>query len=142
MAMDSAQIRHKNFERLFAEFIDQHAHLPQRGMLKLFAERLELSDRYLSHIKCRRKNIGHNVARTIEAKMKLPHGWLDREHDRLNPPNTEKEKLFVEMALALFRSQEDVARELMFELLRERLQGPPQAGKRSISRSINRSIGK
>lgn len=134
MAMDSAQIRHKNFQRLFAEFIDQHSHLPQRGMLKLFAERLELSDRYLSHIKCRRKNIGNNVARNIEERLKLPHGWLDREHDRVTPPNNEKERLFVEMALALFRTQEDVAREMMFDLLRERLQGPAQAGKQAIRR--------
>lgn len=134
MAMDSARIRHKNFQKLFAEFIDQHPHLPQRGMLKLFAERLELSDRYLSHIKCQRKNIGNNVARGIEERLKLPHGWLDREHDRFNPPNNEKEKLFVEMALALFRTQEDDARELMLNLLRERLQAPPQAGNRHIKK--------
>lgn len=134
MAMDSAQIRHKNFQKLFAEFIDQHAHLPQRGMLKLFAERLDLSDRYLSHIKCQRKNIGNNVARGIEDRLKLPHGWLDREHDRFNPPNNEKEKLFVEMALALFRTQEDAAREMMLDLLRERLQAPPQAGNKPVKK--------
>lgn len=134
MAMDSARIRHKNFQKLFAEFIDQHPHLPQRGMLKLFAERLELSGRYLSHIKCQRKNIGNNVARGIEERLKLPHGWLDREHDRFNPPNNEKEKLFVEMALALFRTQEDDAREMMLNLLRERLQAPPQAGNRHIKK--------
>lgn len=124
MAMDSAQIRHKNFQKLFADFIDQHPHLPQRGMLKLFAQRLDLSDRYLSHIKCKRKNIGNNVARGIEERLNLPHGWLDREHDRFNPPNNEKEKLFVEMALALFRTQEEDARELMLDLLRERLRAP------------------
>ena len=127
MAMDSAQIRHKNFQKLFAEFIDQHHHLPQHGMLKLFAARLGLSDRYLSHIKCRRKNIGNNVARAIENRLHLPHGWLDREHDRFNPPNSEKEKLFVEMALALFRTQEDETRELLLNLLRERLQAPARA---------------
>lgn len=128
MAMDSAQIRHKNFQKLFAEFISQHPGLPQRGMLKLFAERLHLSDRYLSHIKCRRKNIGSNVARGIEERLQLPRGWLDREHDRFAPPDNEKEKLFVEMALTLFRTQEDEAREMMLTLLRERLQAPARAG--------------
>lgn len=132
MAMDSAQIRHKNFQRLFAEFIDQHSHLPQRGMLKLFAERLDLSERYLSHIKCRRKNIGSNMARNIEERLKLPHGWLDREHERIIQPGNEKEKLFVEMALTLFRTQEDAAREMLFDLLRERLQGPAQAGRNTV----------
>jgi hypothetical protein len=126
--MDSTQIRHKNFQKLFAEFADQHSHLPQRGMLKLFAERLNLSDRYLSHIKCQRKNIGSNIARAIEEQLRLPRGWLDREHDRLNPPSNEKEKLFVEMALALFRTQEEEAREMLLDLLRERLQATVQAG--------------
>lgn len=128
--MDSAQIRFKNFQKLFNDFVDQHAHLPQRGMLKLFAERLGFSDRYLSHIKCNRKNIGHNVARTIEERLRLPHGWMDREHhtpvQTASPspaalPLDEKERLFIETALMLFRSQPVEARELMIELLRARL---------------------
>jgi hypothetical protein len=122
MSMDSAQIRHKNFQKLFNDFINEHSGLPQRGMLKLFADRLNLSDRYLSHIKCNRKNIGNNVARMIEERLKLPHGWMDREHDKLNMPIDEKEKLFVETALSLFRAQPDEAREMMIDLLRQRLQ--------------------
>jgi hypothetical protein len=121
MAMDSRQIRHKNFKKLFDDFVDCHPHEPRRGMLKLFAERLGLSDRYLSHIKCNRKNIGNHVARTIEQSLKLPHGWMDREHDALTLPTDAKEKLFIETALSLFRSQPHEARELMLELLREKL---------------------
>jgi len=122
MAMSSTQIRHKNFKKLFEDFIDQHPELPQRGMLKLFAQRLNLSDRYLSHLKCNRKNIGNNVARGIEEQLRLPHGWMDREHDTLRLPSDEKEKLFVEMAITLFRAQPSEARELMIDLLRQRLQ--------------------
>ncbi|SNS86357.1 hypothetical protein SAMN06265795_10815 [Noviherbaspirillum humi] len=123
--MDSTQIRHKNFQKLFDDFINQNAGLPQRGMLKLFAQRLNLSDRYLSHIKCNRKNIGNAVARAIEAQLQLPRGWMDREHDTLNMmPADEKEKLFVETALTLFRAQPTDARELMLDLLRQRLQAP------------------
>lgn len=122
MVMDSAQIRHKNFKKLFADFINQHPNLPQRGMLKLFAQRLNLSDRYLSHIKCNRKNIGNSVARTIEEQLKLPRGWMDREHDTLNLPIDDKEKLFVETALTLFRSQPNETRDMMLDLLRQRLQ--------------------
>jgi hypothetical protein len=127
MALDSAQIRHKNFQKLFNDFVAQHSHLPQRGMLKLFAERLDLSDRYLSHIKCNRKNIGNNVARAIEDRLKLPHGWMDREHDSLHLPVDEKERLFVETALTLFRAQPNEARELMLEQLRQRLQSASPA---------------
>lgn len=129
--MNSAQIRHKNFQKLFSQFIKQHADLPQRGMLKLFAQRLNLSERYLSHIKCNRKNIGNNVARAIEEQLKLPHGWMDREHDTFTMPADDKERLFVETALTLFRAQPEAAREMMIDLLRQRLDasswqaGPP-----------------
>jgi hypothetical protein len=44
--MDTAQIRHNNFMLLYRRFLNENSHLPQRGMLKLFAERLALSDRY------------------------------------------------------------------------------------------------
>lgn len=127
MAMDNRQIRHKNFKKLFDDFVDCHPHEPRRGMLKLFAERLGLSDRYLSHIKCNRKNIGNNVARTIEQRLKLPHGWMDREHDSFNMPTDDREKLFVETALSLFRAQPHETRDLMLELLREKLQVLNQA---------------
>jgi hypothetical protein len=122
--MNSSQIRHKNFNSLFHDFIARHPDLPRRGMLKMFAQHLELSDRYLSHIKCQRKNIGHRLARAIEHRLGLPHGWLDREHDgaRMPLPVDKREKLFIETALLLFRSQPEQARELMLQLLRQRLQ--------------------
>jgi len=126
--MSSTEIRHKNFIKLFDDFIKQHPELPRRGMLKLFAQRLGLSDRYLSHIKCNRKNIGSNVARGIEVSLHLPHGWMDREHrgERHDQARTaftdEKEKLFIETALTLFRSQPNKAREMMIDLFRQQLQ--------------------
>lgn len=124
MAMSSTQIRHKNFKKLFDDFVGQHPDLPQRGMLKLFAQRLNLSDRYLSHIKCNRKNIGNQIARAIEEQLNLPHGWMDREHDTFRMPTSDTEKLFVETALTLFRSQPNEARELMIDMLRQRLNNP------------------
>jgi len=124
MAMNSAQIRHSNFIKLFNDFIDRHPDAPQRGMLKAFAEHLQLSDRYLSHIKCGRKNIGNNVARAIEERLKLPHGWMDREHDAFKLPTDDREKLFLETALSLFRAQPIEARDLMLNLLRQRLHEP------------------
>jgi hypothetical protein len=121
MAMDSAQIRHANFMRLFSDFINDHPHAPRRGMLKLFAQKLELSERYLSHIKCQRKNIGHQVARTIEKKLNLPHGWMDQEHTVHSAPADDHEKLFIETALTLFRSRPQEAREIMMTMLRQHL---------------------
>jgi len=122
--MNSSQIRHKNFQTLFENFIARHPNQPRRGMLKRFAQQLGLSDRYLSHIKCQRKNIGNNVARAIEAALSLPQGWMDWEHDAPKPPADDREKLFIETALILFRTQPDHARELMLNLLRQQLLAP------------------
>ena len=122
--MNSSQIRHKNFRTLFNDYIARHPDQPQRGMLKQFAQQLGLSDRYLSHIKCERKNIGNSVARAIETALNLPHGWMDREHDRPAPPADDRERLFLDTALTLFRAQPDYARELMLDLLRQQLAAP------------------
>ena len=111
MALDSAQIRYGNFMKLFNDFINKHPDDPRHGMLKAFAQRLDLSERYLSHIKCNRKNIGANLARTIENRLHLPHGWMDREHDLHIMPINDKEKLFLATALAFFRTQPTEARE-------------------------------
>jgi hypothetical protein len=122
--MNSSQIRHKNFHTLFEDFITRHPNQPRRGMLKQFAQHLNLSERYLSHIKCQRKNIGNSVARVIEGALGLPQGWMDREHDAPRTPVDDREKLFIETALILFRAQPDHARELMLNLLRQQLLTP------------------
>jgi hypothetical protein len=121
--MNSSQIRHKNFNKLFDDYIACHPNQPRRGMLKQFAQHLKLSERYLSHIKCQRKNIGNSIARTVEAALGLPHGWMDREHDAPQMQVNDQEKLFIETALILFRAQPDHARELMLDLLRQQLLG-------------------
>jgi hypothetical protein len=62
------------------------------------------------------------VARAIEERLKLPHGWMDREHDAFNNMAIDdNEKLFVETALTLFRAQPNEAREMMIDLFRQRL---------------------
>jgi hypothetical protein len=126
--MDSKEIRHANFIALFNQFKRENAHLPDRGMLKLFAQKLELSDRFLSHVKCRRKVIGDQVARHIEDKLQLRHGWLDQQHENVSPAE-EAEKVFLDTALTLYRAMPDEAQKLMMELLKSRL--PPKPPKKS-----------
>lgn len=121
MPLDSAQIRHKNFMKLFEDFIGKHPNESRRGMLKAFAQRLDLSERYLSHIKCNRKNIGANLARTIEDRLRLPHGWMDQEHPLFAMPVNDKEKLFVATALTLFRAQPNEARKTLMHLFEQQL---------------------
>lgn len=120
----TSQIRQGNFELLYRQFRDQHSELPNRGMLKLFAEKLEMSDRYLSHVKCNRKNIGANVARQIEQRLKLPQGWMDNLHTddggALAVTN-ELERNFIETMLAIYRSSPDEARAMMLDAVKRRL---------------------
>ena len=125
--MDSAQIRHRNFMMLYKQFRESHSDLPERGMLKLFSERIGLSDRYLSHLKCNRKNIGNNVARTIEDALGLARGWMDREHaDAAAPAESvsDAEKMFLEMARMLYRSEPEEASQALMNLLQKKLQAP------------------
>jgi hypothetical protein len=124
MPIDNAHIRHQNFMVLYQRFKDVNSHLPERGMLKMFADHIGFSDRYLSHIKCNRKNIGNNVARNIEASLGLVHGWMDREHARAKTQDEdgdEGEKLFLETAKTLYRCDPEAARHAIMNLLRARL---------------------
>ncbi len=93
-------------------------------MLKLFSERVGLSDRYLSHIKCNRKNIGNNVARTIEESLGLAHGWMDREHtqvEHLSNDGDDAEKMFMETARLLYRTEPEIMRRVVMDLLQKKL---------------------
>ena len=118
--MDASKTRHENFMELFRRFREKNAELPDRGMLKLFGEHLELSDRYLSHIKCGRKDIGHATARTVELKCGVPPGWLDQVHTDLEPRSL-TERAFFETAAALFRASSVQAQAVMLDLLKKRL---------------------
>ena len=118
--MDSTEQRHANFMVLYKEFREARAELPDRGMLKLFAEHIGTSDRYLSHIKCNRKQIGSATARQIEEAMGKPHGWMDQKHGDLDP-RTIHERAFMETALALFRDKPAEAQAIMTTMLKDRL---------------------
>lgn len=118
--MNSTQIRFTNFLALFKEFRDANPELPDRGMLKLFAEKLELSDRYLSHVKNGRKPIGSNTARHIEAKTGKPSGWMDVPHQG-NVAINENEQWFMDSAMLLYRQNPDWARQWVLEALQHHM---------------------
>ncbi|MFM0518035.1 hypothetical protein PQR08_11445 [Caballeronia jiangsuensis] len=94
--MDVTEIRYQNFLRLFEQVKDetrrQDPDAPEKGMLKLFGERVGVREAYMSHINTRYKGIGPGSARKIEQAFKLSHGWLDRQHDSPAPANQERVK--------------------------------------------------
>lgn len=114
--MDAHAFRSQNFTTLFRQFCDANTHLPQRGLLKLFAERLELSPKYVSHLKVGRKEIGAATARHIEARCGKPHGWMDLPHDA-EAMNAD-ERMIVEQMLSLYRASPDTVKLLMAQAVR------------------------
>lgn len=116
--MDSSHFRADNFARLFREFREANAHLPDRGMLKLFAEKVDVSDRYLSHVRCGRRVLGNATCRQIEHKLGKPHGWMDLPHGEQDPRDKD-EQILMEQVLMLYRNSPDILKRLISEAIKE-----------------------
>lgn len=121
---DIKRIRYQNYRSLFDEFKQQtwrrYPDQPEKGMLKLFSEKVGLSPRFLSHINNDRKAIGHGTARRIERGMKVPHGWLDQDHER-NRAASIDEQQFLEGALSVYRASPVQAQAEMIRWLTEKI---------------------
>ncbi len=116
--MDVSHFRQENFARLFREFREAHSHLPDRGMFKLFAEKVEVSDRYLSHVRNGRRELGNATVRQIEARLGKPHGWMDLPHTDDEPRDAD-ERTLVEQIINLYRHSPDVVKRLIAEAIKE-----------------------
>ena len=125
--MEAAEIRNQNFQHLFAQFKMEHADLPERGMLKLFAEHLDMSSAYLSHLKTARKPIGTTTARNIEEKLKLPRGYMDTIQTSRPMSASAEEKAFIQSCLTMYRQNPLKAQSVILNeinaLLREKSLG-------------------
>lgn len=115
--MDATQNRQTNFLALFKAFRDERPDEPNRGMLKKFAEKVDISDRYLSHVKCGRKQIGAAVARQLEAKCGKPHGWLDQPHDDGTPDNGD-ERVVIEQILTIYRHNPGTVKRIIADAIK------------------------
>jgi hypothetical protein len=84
--MDINQIRFANYKYLFEQFKEMTRRddpgAPEKGMMKLFGERVGVREAYMSHINTGYKNIGPKTARQFEEALKLPSGWMDQQHDK------------------------------------------------------------
>lgn len=121
--MDATQNRQTNFLALFRAFRDQHPDEPTRGMLKKFSEKVEISDRYLSHVKCGRKQLGAALARQMETKCGKPHGWLDQVHDDGTPEDGD-ERVLIEQILALYRNNPGTVKRIIADSIKTILSDP------------------
>ncbi len=132
--MDAAQNRLDNFAKLLNDFREANMHLPNRGMLKLFAEKVEVSDKYLSHVQCGRRSMGSATARQIEARCGKPQGWMDAHHSDMDPQNGE-ERYLVEQVLTLYRHSPETVKKLILNAIKNLLDKPEKMmdpGRKSI----------
>lgn len=74
--MDVKQTRDRNFNTLLKLYKNN----------RVFADTVGLASGHVSQIKTRVRNVGDEVARRIEQKLRLPHGWMDQSHDTEDPP--------------------------------------------------------
>jgi hypothetical protein len=121
--MDITEIRYRNFKHPFEQFKEvvrrDDPGAPEKGMLKLFGERVGVREAYMSHINTKYKGIGRTTARKIEQAFKLSEGWMDREHEKKEraeqaqpahvaaeptpEPTDADELVFLETAIELYR---------------------------------------
>ena len=129
--MDASQNRLNNFLALFEAFKVANAHLPERGMHKLFCEMVDVSPEYLSHVRNGRRSMGIATARQIEKRCGKPHGWMDAHHGELDPRNPEE--LFIqEQIVMLYRHSPEAVQQLIQQAVDEIL-GPAPGPARSQS---------
>lgn len=111
------KVRLRNFMFLFKQFSEDRKRKwpdePDRGMLKRFAEHLELNPIYLSNVKTGSKKIGVKTARQIEARMNQKPGWLDTDHSHTVPKMDEDEAAFVNSVVSAYRQCPEESRALM-----------------------------
>ena len=121
--MDVSEIRMKNYKRLLKEFEESpdQAGLLRHGLIKRFATKGGLSDRYLSHINNNRKQIGPKLARKMEEGFGLPFGWLDNDHDVALQSTSDTEKELIATVMSLYRESPEDVQQMLMRYMREKI---------------------
>lgn len=134
--MDIVQIRFRNFRDLLEQFKEttrkDDPAAPEKGMLKLFGDRVGVREAYMSHINTRYKGIGPATARKIEQALGLSHGWMDQVHNKKSRTSAQEdpaksaehlepidsdERTFLEASLTLYRSDPIRAQNMLIEAM-------------------------
>lgn len=125
------QIRSRNFLWLFEQFKEETRRAdpkaPERGMLRRFAERLDMSPIYLSQIKAgpERKVIGTAIANKIESKLGLPDGWIDTDHSKDVMAGDADAQAFQESVMALYAQAPEATKLALIKVFGALVTGKP-----------------
>ncbi|KVD71809.1 hypothetical protein WI89_00885 [Burkholderia ubonensis] len=129
MADTIEQIRWRNFEFLFQQFKDDLRRgdpgAPDRGMLKKFAERLDLNPIYLSQINNHRKVIGTETSDKIEKRLNLEPGWMDTDHSLESLADNDDARAFNEAVMALYAQAPEASKSALLKIFSALVAGKP-----------------
>lgn len=113
-----AEIRRVNFLKLLDEFRDIHHGGIERGSMTAFARRYEMAVSFVSQLKKGSRDIGANLARQLEKQVGKPERWLDDEHHLIDMSD-QKQVDFVDVAMTLYRSSPDSAKDALLKAMRD-----------------------
>jgi hypothetical protein len=115
------QVRLRNLKFLLEQFKDeirsQYPEHPERGMLKLFAERVGISVINFRQIMSGHKLAGPNIRDRIEDALSLPRGWLDSDHSQDQLAKDDDAKAFSDSVMALYNQAPEATRIAMFKVM-------------------------
>jgi hypothetical protein len=115
------QVRLRNLKFLLEQFKDeiraQYPEHPERGMLKLFAERVGISVINFRQIMSGHKLAGPNIRDRIEDALNLPRGWLDSDHSQDQLAKDDDAKAFNDSVMALYNQAPEATRTAMLKIM-------------------------
>jgi hypothetical protein len=122
-------VRARNFHLLFEQFKEgvrrDDPTAPDRGMLRRFAAHLEMNPVYLSNLNTGSKTIGLRTAREIEARLKLPEGWMDTDHTNNEAEMSDDDLAFRDSVMAMYRQAPEASRAAVLRVLQALVLGKP-----------------
>jgi plasmid maintenance system antidote protein VapI len=123
------QVRQRNFQWLFQQFKDEVRRSwpdePDRGMLKKFAQRLDMNPIYLSQINNDRKVIGTTTANNMEKALGLPDGWMDVDHSKEARAADDDAMAFQESVMALYTQAPEATKSALIKVFGALVTGKP-----------------
>ena len=123
------QVRLRNLRFLLERFKDdvraEYPEHPERGMMKLFADRCGISVVNFRQILGGHKVAGVNLRDRVEDALNLPRGWLDTDHSQEQIPKDDSAKAFNTSVMALYSQAPEAAKDALLKVMAALVTGQP-----------------
>lgn len=124
--MSQHAIRRSNLINLYSNFVIQSQKddpsASPFGLDKEFASRIQIANSSFSTYKSGARPIGDRIAKQIEVLMKLQPGWMDAEHEAIEPSQDEVAmNRFLKLATRAYKRANPLQRERLEAILKRSL---------------------